>query len=101
MAIFKNLRNLEFDNLQEGDIIMFLGIKYRVLNNSLVSFFDDCNDKIFIVLGITDKYSFCGIHYGYPPVGDYAVPNQFPNSKKNDLGALTRVAKAIMKLCEK
>ncbi len=101
MAFYKKLKQLEFDDVKEKDIVEFWGIKYKVLNNSLVSFYGDRNDKIFIVLGILNKYDFCSKCYGYLPPGDHSAPDQFPISKINDFAALTRVVKEIMKLCEK
>jgi hypothetical protein len=99
MVLYKKLEQFEYNTLQENDVIDFSGIRYLVTKNSLISCWGECNDKIFITLGINDKYEFCSIHYGYEALGNRSVPKHFPASRLNDFEALTRVAFEIMKLC--
>jgi len=101
MALYKKLEQLKYDTLKENDVIDFLGIRYLVTKNSLMSCWGECNDKIFITLGISNKYEFCSIHYGYEALGSRSIPRHFPESKLSDFNALTRVVIEIMKLCNK
>ncbi len=100
MAIYNSLKEIENNILKERDIIVFNGIKYITVQNAILHFVDDENDKIFTILGIKDKYKFCQIHYGYEPIGNHnRLVGQFPIAINKDYHALTRVAIGLLKLC--
>lgn len=70
-------------------------LKYRILSNFLVNI-RSVNDAIFTKLGINHN-KFCEEHYGYPLSRQYPR-GWWPECKKDDFVALTRVVNALYEL---
>ena len=89
--------------LSGRDIIIFevdgTKIEYTVTSSFLFISCNKPNDRIFKILGIEDKASFCKECYKYEPYNGYKE-EFFPESRIKDCKALTSVAFALLKLCE-
>ncbi len=94
MAHYNSLSSLGENTLKQADTVQLMGITYQVTTNYLNNP-SDRNDKIFDILNIKDKYTFCSYHYGYQvSIGSW------PEYKNDDFSAVTRLVKALFKIIE-
>ena len=93
MSIYKTFSSLKYNTLKSGDTVYLSGNEYTVQRSHLNVKYDR-NDRIFILFGL-NKEIFCSEMYGYRPFG-----GGWPESRRHDYRALTRVVLALMLLSE-
>lgn len=95
MATYKCLADLQGKTLEYNDIVYLKGIKYTVRTRYLQEEQNCDNEKIFNVLSISSKKSFASNAYGYECSG-----GAWPECKRNDYEALTRLVIELYKIIE-
>lgn len=88
--VFGSSTELRWKVLEEGDTLCFKGRAIKVHCSKYV----EPSESMFESVGV-DKYEFCKKHYGYA-----ASPGAWPECKKDDWVALTRVVRALFLLSE-
>jgi len=89
-VILKELKDGK-KTLKLNDKFILAGMPHEVRSSYLNNIENNSNAKVFEVLKIKNKVSFCKKHYGYSP----RRKSNFPESKECDFEALTRVAIAL------
>lgn len=96
MAYYNSLSSLGENTLKQDDIVELKGITYIVTDRYLSNQADIYhNNKIFNILNIKDVHSFCSSLYGYT-----TTSGMWPDYRKCDFSAATRLVKALFKIIE-
>lgn len=102
MATYKSSKELEGKILKGGDCLEFCVkgeiLVYRVYSRFLI-YDDGLNSQIFQMLGIEDRFQYAKKYY--QEAADFEDYQSFPGCKPNSYEALTRLAIALFKDCEK
>lgn len=95
MATYRCLKDLLGKTLEFEDVVILKDIKYIVLSKYLQEESRSDNSRIFKILSIPSKEKFATNAYGY--AHDYG---DWPECKKDDYPALTRLVVELYKIIE-
>lgn len=102
MATYKSSKELEGKILKENDYLEFCvkkeTLRYRV-HSKLLVYENGFDSEIFRILGIKDRFEYAREHY--QEAAEFATHQSFPECSAGSYKALTKLAIALFKDCEK